>query len=121
MFNHEGYVTLPLAGTLSKGAAVTINSSGQWAAAGQAATARPVGILMDGGVANDYVVAYCPKGKIESNAAGTLTNNTFAVGEVVYTAASGVLTNVSTSATAIGICSKAGAINAQFEWIPFIA
>lgn len=120
MFNHEGYITLPLAGTLAKGTAVTINSSGQWAAAAQAAASRPVGILMDGGVANDYVVAYCPKGKVESIGASTLTNDTFAVGEVVYTAASGVLTNISTSATALGVCIKAGAEDKQFEWVPFI-
>ncbi len=114
---NDGYVTLPLAATLGVGTAVVINSSGQWAAAGQ--STRPVGILTRGGASGEYGVART-LGKFEGVGAGTLTNDTFAIGEVVYTAASGVLTNISTSATAIGLVAKAGAEDKQFEWIPYL-
>lgn len=115
-----GFVSRPLAGTLAEFTAVTINSSGEWAAAAQAATSRPLGILQRGGVAGD-VCAARTLGVFEGIAAGTLTGSAFAVGEVVYTAASGVLTNISTSATALGICTKAAAINKKVEWIPFLS
>lgn len=114
MQENTGYIAAPCTGALAERTAVIMNSSGQWAVATQ--SLRPIGILERASYAANDVVTARTRGKFQATAAAV----TMAVGDTVYSAASGVLTNVSTSAIALGVCVKGCASGGNFEWIPYL-